>query len=146
MKNNHTAIDRLKEQYPEKFASEEEIFGHVHRGDRIFISTGCGEPQYLVRALISYVEKHPKAVFDAEVFHVWTLGVAPYANEKFRYNFRHNSFFIGNNTRDAVNQGMADYTPIFLSEIPGLLNRKMIPVDVALVQVSLPDEHGYMSL
>ena len=141
-----TAIDRLKELYPEKFASEEELFGHIHRGDRIFISTGCGEPQYLVRALISFVEAHPKAVFDAEVFHVWTLGVAPYANEKFRYNFRHNSFFIGNNTRDAVNQGMADYTPIFLSEVPDLLHRKMIPVDVALVQVSLPDEHGYMSL
>jgi len=146
MKKHKTPTERLKEEYPEKFASEEEIFGHIHRGDRIFISTACGEPQYLVSALISFVETHPKAVFDAEVFHVWTLGVAPYADEKFKYNFRHNSFFIGTNTRDAVNQGMADYTPIFLSEVPDLLNRKMIPVDVALVQVSLPDEHGYMSL
>jgi acyl-CoA hydrolase/RimJ/RimL family protein N-acetyltransferase len=139
-------VEDLKQAYPEKFVSEDEIFGHIHRGDRIFISTGCGEPQFLVNALIRFVESHPKAVFDAEVFHVWTLGVAPYTDEKFKYNFRHNSFFIGNDTRGAVNEGAADYTPIFLSQVPGLLERRMIPVDVALIQVSLPDAHGYVSL
>lgn len=113
-------IDQIKKKYPEKFASEDGIFNHIHRGDRIFIGTGCGEPQYLVRALIHYVQSHPKAFFDAEVFHVWTLGVAPYTDEKFKHNFRHNSFFIGNNIRDAVNKGLADYTPVFLSQIPDL--------------------------
>ncbi|CAD7779448.1 Butanoate coenzyme A-transferase [Candidatus Methanoperedenaceae archaeon GB37] len=77
---------------------------------------------------------------------VWTLGVAPYTDEKFKQNFRHNSFFIGNNIRDAVNKGLADYTPIFLSEIPNLFYRGLIPIDVALVQTSPPDKHGYMSL
>jgi acyl-CoA hydrolase/GNAT superfamily N-acetyltransferase len=139
-------IQALKKKHPEKFVSEDEIFGNIHRGDRIFISTGCGEPQYLVGALIRYVESHPKAVFDAEVFQVWTLGVAPYTDDKFKQNFRHNSFFIGNDTRGAINRGAADYTPIFLSQVPGLLDRRMIPVDVALVQVSVPDEHGYVSL
>ena len=139
-------IQALKKKHPEKFVSEDEIFASIHRGDRIFISTGCGEPQYLVSALIRYVESHPKAVFDAEVFHVWTLGVAPYTDDKFKQNFRHNSFFIGNDTRGAINRGAADYTPIFLSQVPGLLDRRMIPVDVALVQVSVPDEHGYVSL
>ena len=144
--NKHKGLADMRKKYPEKFVSEDKIFSHIHRGDRIFISTACGEPQYLVSALIKFVEANPKAVFDAEVYHVWTLGVAPYANEKFKSNFRHNSFFIGTNTRGAVNKGMADYTPIFLSEVPGLLNRKMIQVDVALIQTSPPDSHGYMSL
>jgi acyl-CoA hydrolase/ribosomal protein S18 acetylase RimI-like enzyme len=139
-------LDHIKKIYPEKFVSEEKIFSHIHRGDRIFIGTGCGEPQYLVRALVKYVESHPKAFFDAEVFHVWTLGVAPYTDEKFKYNFRHNSFFIGDSTRYAVNKGVADYTPIFLSEVPDLFYRGVVPIDVALVQTSPSDKHGYMSL
>ena len=102
-------LEKLREQYPEKFRPEEEVFSRIHRGDRIFISTACGEPQYLVRALIDFVESHPKAFFDAEVLHVWTLGVAPYTDEKFKSNFRHNSFFISDSTRDAVNEGLADY-------------------------------------
>lgn len=139
-------IDKAKKLYPEKFASEDQIFSNIHAGDRIFIGTGCGEPQYLVRALINYVQSHPKAFFDAEVLQVWNLGVSPYADEKFKDNFRYNSFFIGENTRDAVNKGIADYTPIFLSAVPDLFRRKHIPVDVALIQTSLPDGHGYISL
>ncbi len=135
-----------RERYREKFAPEETIFSKIHRGHHIFISTGCGEPQYLVRALVNYVQSHPKAIFDAEIFHVWTLGVAPYADEKFKYNFRHNSFFIGPNTREAVNQGLADYTPIFLSHVPRIFARGLVPIDVALIQTSPPDRHGYMSL
>ncbi len=91
--------------YPEKFPTEERIFRTIHPGNRIFIGTGCGEPQYLVRALINYVQAHPKAFFDAELLQVWTLGVSPYADAKFKDAFRPNSFFIGNNTRDAVNIG-----------------------------------------
>jgi len=73
-----TRMNGFRKAYPEKFGSEDSIFSHIHRGNRIFIGTGCGEPQYLVRALIRYVESHPTAFFDAEVFHVWTLGIAPY--------------------------------------------------------------------
>jgi acyl-CoA hydrolase/GNAT superfamily N-acetyltransferase len=135
-----------KKIYPEKFISEEAIFSHIHRGDRIFIHTACAEPQYLVRALIKFVESHPKAFFDAEVVHVWTLGVAPYTDEKFKYNFRHNSFFVGDNSREAVNRGMADYTPLFLADVPDLVGRGLVPIQVALIQTSPPDEHGHMSL
>ena len=138
--------DEMREKYQEKFVSEERIFSHIHRGDRIFIGTGCGEPQYLVHALIRYVESHPSAFYDAEVFQVWTLGLAPYTEERFKSNFRHNSFFISNNTRAAVNQGVADYTPIFLSKVPDLMRRGLVPIDVALIQTSPPDDHGYMSL
>jgi len=143
---NAKKVEELRRWYPEKFVSEDELFSGIHRGDRIFISTGCGEPQYLVRALIDYVNSHPKAFFDAEVLHVWTLGVAPYTDEKFRHNFRHNSFFIGDHTRRPVNEGLADYTPVFLSEVPDLIRRGIVPIDVALIQTSLPDKHGYMSL
>ena len=147
VEEKRTILDEMKEKYPEKFVSEEKVFGRINRGDRIFIGTGCGEPQYLVRALVNYVEKHPKAFFDAEVLHVWTMGIAPYTNETFKTNFRQNSFFIGNETvREAIKKGMADYTPIFLSQVPELFHRKMVPIDVALIQTSPPDHHGYMSL
>ena len=143
---NCRKIEELREYYPEKFAPENEIFSHIRRGDRIFISTGCGEPQYLVRALINYVQFHPKAFFDAEVLHLLTLGIAPYTDEKFKRNFRHNSFFIGDHTRSPINEGVADYTPIFLSEVPDLIHRGVVPINIALIQTSLPDKHGYMSL
>lgn len=139
-------IEAVKALYPEKFPTTERIFSTIHPGNRIFIGTGCGEPQWLVKELINYVRSHPKAFFDAELLQVWTLGVAPYADDKFKDNFRRNSFFIGNNARGAVNQGLADYTPVFLSQVPGLFRQKLVPVDVALIQTSLPDEHGFMSL
>jgi acyl-CoA hydrolase/RimJ/RimL family protein N-acetyltransferase len=139
-------IEEIRKLLPDKLATEEKIFSHIHRGDRIFIGTACGEPQYLVRALVNYVSSHPKAFFDAEVLHVWTLGVAPYTDEKFKHNFRHNSFFIGKNTRNAVNEGLADYTPVALSRVPHLFRRKLVPVDVALIQTTPPDKNGYMSL
>jgi acyl-CoA hydrolase/GNAT superfamily N-acetyltransferase len=139
-------LEELKIKYPDKFASEARIFSNIHPGNRIFIGTACGEPQYLVSALVNYVESNPKAFFDTEVLQVWTLGVAAYTQEKFKSNFRHNSFFIGDNTRAAVNAGLADYTPIFLSQVPALFRRGIVGVDVALIQTSLPDRHGYVSL
>jgi acyl-CoA hydrolase/GNAT superfamily N-acetyltransferase len=144
--SNGNLLADMQQRYPGKFAPEMQAFGHIHPGDRIFVGTGCGEPQHLVRALVEYVASHPKAFFDTEILHVWTLGLAPYADQKFKYNFRHNSFFIGSNTREAVNRGTADYTPIFLSQVPELFRRDYIPVDVALIQTSLPDNHGFMSL
>jgi len=139
-------LEQLKKTYPDKFAAEKQVFSNIHPGNRIFIGTACAEPQYLVQALVNYVESNPKAFFDAEVLQVWTLGVAAYTKEKFKSNFRHNSFFIGDNTRGAVNAGLADYTPIFLSQVPDLFRRGIVPVDVALIQTSLPDRHGYVSL
>jgi acyl-CoA hydrolase/GNAT superfamily N-acetyltransferase len=141
-----TSLDDWKKQYPEKFASEEEIFRHIRRGHHIFVTSGCGEPQYLISAMTKYVESNPKAFFDAEIIQIYSLGIAPYTDAKFKSNFRHNSFFIGNNTRETVNTGSADYTPISLSDIPALINSGIVPIDIALIQTSLPDEHGFLSL
>ena len=146
MREHPQALDLWRERYPRKFATEKEIFGNIHRGDTIFIASACAEPQHLVHAMIRYVKENPKAFFDAEVLHIRTLGVAPYADEKFKSNFRHNSFFIGDSTRGAVNKGLADYTPVNLSQVPGLFRRGLEHVDVALLQTSLPDEHGYLSV
>jgi acyl-CoA hydrolase len=140
------SLSKWIKTYPEKFASEDKIFSNIGRGFKIFISTGCGEPEYLVSALVKYVESNPKAFADAEIFQVWTLGIAVYTEEKFNYNFRSNSFFISDKSRDPINTGLADYTPIFLSRVPDLLRKKYIKFDAALIQTSMPDKNGYVSL
>lgn len=141
-----SALDLLRERHSDKFVSEEKIFANIRPGDRIFVGTACAEPQHLLAALTEYVRQHPKAILDTEILQVWTLGVAPYNDERMRPHMRYNSFFVGNNTRGLVNRGGADYTPIFLSQVPALLRRRLVPIDVALVQVSRPDAHGYVSL
>ncbi len=139
-------IQNPSERYPDKCIALEQIFSRIHRGNHIFISTACGKPQYLVSALTRFVDENPKALIDTEILHLWTLGVAPYAEEKFKKNFRLNTFFIGDNTREAVNQGLADYTPVFLSNVPELFHHGLERMDVALIQTSPPDKQGYVSL
>ena len=130
-----------QEEYAEKIRTAEQAVADVRRGDKIFIGSGAAEPQTLVRALIDSAGR----LADTRIMHIMTLGVAPYTEEKFTDQFRHNAFFIGANTRKAVAEGRADYTPVFLSEIPPLFRSGQIPIDVALIQVSLPDKHGYCS-
>ncbi|MFX0063380.1 MAG: GNAT family N-acetyltransferase [Candidatus Hermodarchaeota archaeon] len=138
-------IAELKKKYPQKCCSENAIFQHIRRGCSLLIGTGCGEPQYLVKALMNYVRAHPKAFSGVTIFHIWTMGAAPYTDPAFKYNFRHTSFFIGEATREAINQGDADYIPTFLSNLSDLF-QGALPVDVALIQTSPPDKFGYMSL
>ncbi|MCX6099179.1 MAG: acetyl-CoA hydrolase, partial [Candidatus Bipolaricaulota bacterium] len=139
-------LGRFRSEFPEKFVAPDVAFSRIPRGDRIFIGTGCGQPQYLVDAMVEFVKTNPKAFFDAEVVHVWTLGLTPYLREEVKRNFRLDSFFIAAPTREAVNQGEADYTAVFLSQVPQLFRRGVVPIDVALIQTSPPDEHGFLSL
>ena len=137
----------IMKRWPGKFRDQERfIFQEIRPGDRIFVGTGCGEPQFLVGSLFDFVKQQPKAFLDAEIINIVTLGVAPYTDEKFKDNVRLNSFFIGDSTRRAVNRAEADYTPVFLSQLPGLIRSGRIPLDVALVQTSLPDSEGKMNL
>lgn len=138
--------DEIRKAWPEKFKAARFIFDEIRPGDKIFIGTGCGEPQYLVSELLDYVKKKPKAFMDTELINIVTLGVAPYTNEKFQYNFRLKSFFIGNSTRRVVNKGEADYSPIFLSSVPSLIRTERFPIDVALIQTTPPDKNGEMNL
>jgi acyl-CoA hydrolase/RimJ/RimL family protein N-acetyltransferase len=149
-KNEHKPgkkdMDYWKEKYPEKFANKKDIFKNILHGSRIFISTACGKPQYLVDALIKYVENQTKTAAKAASFFTWNLGVSPFVSEPLPGNLRQNSVFVGHGNREAIAAGTADYTPIFLSQVPKLLNSKRIPIDFALIQTSLPDENGYVSL
>src|SRR3990172_5093936 len=129
------------ERYEEKVRTAEEAIARVQSGEQIFIGSGAAEPQRLVEALVRRAEH----VFGAEIVHIMTLGIAPYAEAKWGENFRHNALSIGPNVRDAVAEGRADYTPIFLGEIPRLFETGRVPIDVALIQVSPPDAHGYCS-
>jgi len=144
---NKRIAEKIQSRWPSKFYDQERyVFQNIRPGDRIFVGTGCGEPQYLVSSLLRFVQRQPKSFMDAELINIVTLGVAAYTDEKFKDNFRLNSFFIGDNTRNAINKCNADYTPVFLSQLPGLILSERIPIDVALIQTTHPDEDGIMNL
>ncbi len=119
-----------------------EAIAMIGRGQHILIGSGAAEPVSLVEALVA--EEHRFS--DNPIAHLLTLGPAPYVEAKYKDRFRHNAFFIGPNVREAVHEGRADYTPVFLSQIPELIRRRRFPVDVALIQVSPPDRFGYVNL
>ncbi|MHB8870348.1 MAG: GNAT family N-acetyltransferase [Thermoleophilia bacterium] len=133
--------DLWRARYESKRMTVQGALSLIRRGDRIFIGAGCGEPQALVRGLTEMAGR----LADSDVYHLLTLGTAPYTAPRFNDTFRHNSFFIGHDVRSDVAEGRADYTPVFLSELPALFTERHIPVDVALIQVSPPDGHGTCS-
>lgn len=129
------------EKFSDKLVDAATAIGLIKSGQRVFIGSGAAEPQGLVAALTQLNGN----LRGLEIIHILTLGIAPYTEPKFSSVFRHNAFFIGANVREAVAAGRADYTPIFLSEIPRLLRGGRLPIDVALIQVSPPDDHGFCS-
>jgi acyl-CoA hydrolase/GNAT superfamily N-acetyltransferase len=136
-------LPRLKEIYEKRHVTLEQAFKKVNPGNRIFIGTGCAEPQFLVRSMVEY----PRHFADTEILHLVSLNESPpYADPQYRHMFRLNTFFIGRAARDAVQRGDADYTPMFLSEIPKLVKSERLHIDVALVQVTPPDPFGNCSL
>ena len=124
------------------YQSLEHAMGLVKSGSNIFIQTGAAAPQQLIRGLM----KQASGLRDITIYQMHTEGIAPYADPEWQDIFRVNCFFIGSNLRNAVQEKRADYIPLFLSEIPSLFRKKIIPIDVALIHVSCPDEHGYCSL
>jgi acyl-CoA hydrolase/GNAT superfamily N-acetyltransferase len=134
-------MSNWKEIYATKIVTPQQAVSRVRSGQRVFIGSGAAEPQLLVKAL----SERGKELADTQITHILTLGVAPYTDPKLQDGFRHNALFIGHNVREAVAECRADFTPIFLSEVPGLFRRGKLPIDVALIQVSPPDEHGYCS-
>lgn len=113
----------------------------VKSGQRVYIHPGCAEPESLVEALVSRKDD----LENVEIVHILTLGTAPYVGPGMEGHFRHRSLFTGGNVRQAVNEGRADYVPIFLGEIHRLFTNGALPIDVSLIQVSPPDEHGFCS-
>lgn len=131
-----------RERYAVKVVTAEEAIREISPGRRILIGSGAAEPVSLVKAM---VEKGGHLA-DNEVVHLLTLGPAPYVEPAHAARFRHIAFFIGANVRGAVQEGRADFMPVFLSEVPELIRGRRVRIDVALIQVSPPDVHGYVSL
>jgi acyl-CoA hydrolase len=127
--------------YRDKLLTADEALRCVQSGMRVYIQPGCAEPETLVEALI----RRAPFVQDVEIVHMMTLGAAPYVAPDMAGHFRHNAMFIGGNVREAINEGRADYTPIYLSEIEELFESGAMPIDVALIEVSPPDSHGFCS-
>jgi len=130
-----------KADYQNKLRTADEAMQCVKSGIRVYIQPGCAEPETLVEALI----RRAPEVYDVEIVHMMTMGVAPYVAPEMAGHFRHNAVFIGPNVREAINDGRADYTPIYLSEIEGLFESGAMPLDVALLELSPPDAHGFCS-
>lgn len=130
-----------RDKYKSKVLTSDEALRVVKSGDKIVIQPGCAAPMELIRALVRKKEE----LMDVEIYHILIVGDLPYIKPEMEKHFRHKAFFIGGNVREAVNSGRADYIPIFLSELTLLFKKGVILPDVALINVSPPDEHGYCS-
>lgn len=124
------------------YKSAEEAVKIIQPGDRVFIHGGAATPQSLLQHLVARANE----LWDVELVSISTQGEIFFTEPKYRDSFRINSLFVSATVRKAVNDGRGDYVPVFLSEIPRLFGRGILPIDVALVQVSPPDQHGYCSL
>jgi len=131
-----------RHRWAKKVMAAPEAIAKIRTGDRILVSDGSTVPQ----GLLPYLVDEAAPTENNEILHLLTLGAAPYVDPKFEHRFRHNALFIGGNVRAAVTEGRADYTPVFLSEIPGMIRQRHIPIDVALISVTPPDKNGYCSV
>ncbi len=126
--------------YNERRRSPEEAVRAIKSGSRVFLTGNCSVPQTVLKALCDYA----LGLHDVEIVQVLTIGDNSYVAPELQGHLRVNTLFISHNVREAVQSGRADFTPVFLSEIPDLW-RTSLPIDVALIQVSPPDEHGFCS-
>lgn len=124
------------------FVTADEALTHIKSGDRVFVQGQAATPTVLLDALA----RRAPELRSVETVHLHLEGSAPHAHPDLAASFRPNAFFVGPNLRLAVAEGRADYTPIFLSEIPRLFRKNVLPLDAALVHVSPPDAHGFVSL
>jgi acyl-CoA hydrolase len=130
------------EKYSDMIATPAQALSHLKAGQRVFIGTGCGAPQELIAAMTT----RGRSVTNVEIIQLITKGDAPYADKKMSDSFAINAFFISSNVRNVIQEGFGDYTPILLSDVPKLLDSGILPIDIALIQVTPPDTKGRVSL
>lgn len=122
--------------------SAAEAVAGIRSGDRVFLHGGAATPATLLEALVARADE----LTDVGIIHFHTLGPGPHLAPEMAGHFRHRALFIGANARDAVNEGRADYVPVFLSDVPELFSSGVLPLDAALINVTPPDAHGFCSL
>ncbi len=125
-----------------KFTTAEKAVETINSGDRVFVQSVSAAPQTLIKAMCARAAE----LENVELYHLHTEGAAPYAAPEYAGSFHTNALFVGANVRQAIATGEADYIPTFLSEVPLLFRRGILPIDVALIHVSPPDRHGFCSL
>jgi 4-hydroxybutyrate CoA-transferase len=130
-----------QELYRRRVTGAEEAVGSVQSGDHVWIHAGCNNPEELIVALVARAGE----LENVEVSHLLTFGRADYADPEYSGSFRHRALFTGPNVRAAVNEGRADFVPVHLSLVPRLIYAGLLKVDVALIHISPPDEHGFCS-
>jgi 4-hydroxybutyrate CoA-transferase len=128
--------------YQSRIVTADEAVKHIKSGDRVFLTGNCSVPQMTLAALVKYAPN----LQNVEICQALTIGPADYVDPSMEGHLRVNTLFISANVRKAVNEGRADFTPVLLSEFPLLFRKKILPVDVALIHISPPDEHGFCSL
>lgn len=125
-----------------KYVTAAEAVNVVQSGNRVYVQAAAATPTVLTKALTERASE----LRDVEICHLHTEGEAPYANPELKDSFHVNSFFIGKNVRHTLTAGNGSYTPVFLSEIPNLFRKNILPIDVVFIHVTPPDNHGYCSL
>jgi acyl-CoA hydrolase len=125
-----------------KYVTAEEAVKVVKSGDRVYLQAAAATPTVLSQSL----DKRASELKNVEICHLHTEGEAPYAHPDLASSFHVNSFFIGANVRHTLKAGNGSYTPVFLSELPNLFRKNVLPLDVVFIHVSPPDRHGYCSL
>ncbi len=143
MKFRPTPLKTLLKPYADKVCDAARAVAEIRNGEHVFVGTGCAAPRALVQAL----ERMPSPPADVEMLHFFTIKAFDHdeaGNSTTR--FRHRSFFVGSDMRAAIKQGLVDYVPMSVARVPEMMALGRIPVDVALIQVSLPDAFGYVSL
>lgn len=128
-------------KYRKKLVTADEAAKFIKSNDKIIIQPGCAAPLELIRAMV----RRKDELENVEIYHILIVGDLPYLQPGMEKHFKHKAFFIGGNARKAINEGRAEFIPIFLSEVTMLFKRGVIQADVALVNVSPPDEHGFCS-
>ena len=126
----------------EKYVEANEALSLVKSGNRVFLHGSAATPVYLIKAL----QQRHKELYDVELISITSLGDIHFDDPEFCNSFFVNSLFVSANTRKIVNSPHGDYVPVFLSQIPELFNKKILPIDIAIIQVSPPDQHGFCSL
>ena len=130
-----------QEVYKSKVVSPKLAAAKIKSGDRVVTAHACSEPIDVIAAMIETKENYR----DVEIVHMVSLGKGQYVKAGMEPYFHHNALFVGGGTRDSIAEGRADYTPCFFYKIPELFKLGTLPVDVAIIQVSTPDEHGFCS-
>ena len=124
------------------YTTAQEAAKLIKSGDRVYVHAVACTPNHIIDAIV----ERSSELRNVEFCHIHTLGKAPYADPKYRESFFVNSFFTGGNVRHTIREGNGTYTPVFLSELPTLFDNGLVPLDVALIQVSPPDENGFCTL